>query len=161
MSGRSKGQTVVRALAVVGVAVAPFAAIEADAAVQTGGARAEGPGIAVENSGGNREIGKGHSESKVTHGNKNGAPNAPGADAGAGALATPPPTVDPTAAKVAKAKALADAAKASAKAKADAAVAHAEQVVEEAKQQADDARSQGDAQSEEARARSSSYSSDD
>ena len=158
MSGRARGQAALRAFAVLGVALAPFAAIEAEAAVQTGPANANGPGIAIENSGGNREFGKGHQESKVTHGNKKDAPAAPGL----GTLATPTaPAVAPGADKVAKAKALVDAARARAHEQVEAANQQAEEAVERAHEQSESAGSQGDAQAEEARARGSAYSSDD
>jgi hypothetical protein len=140
----------------MGVALAPFAAIQADAAVNTGPALAEGPGFKFENSGGNVELGKGHSESKVTHGDPKDAPAAPAL----GTLSTPAP-VDPAAAKLAKARALVNQARANAQAQADAARQQAAEAVEKAHEQADEARNQGNSQSDAAQARSSSYSTDD
>ncbi|HUR78375.1 MAG TPA: hypothetical protein VMZ22_10535 [Acidimicrobiales bacterium] len=149
-------------MAVAAVVLSPLAALEADAAVNSGPATANGPGIAIENSGGNVEMGEGHSESKVTHGDPKAAPAAPAAP-GLGTSSTPAakPAVNPAADKVAKAKALVDAARARAQAQVDAARQHAQQAVEQAHQQADEARSRGDAQSEEAKTRSSTYSADD
>jgi hypothetical protein len=150
------------------VALAPLSAIKADAAVQTGDANAGGPGIAIENTGGNVELGKGHSESHVVLGDPAAAPAvdptarlAPGAGAGAKA-------VDPNAAKLAKARALVDAAKARAQAQVDEARRMAEEAVARAHQQAEEAKAHSEAQSdaarahsEEARTSSSSASADD
>src|SRR5438128_2546743 len=118
MSGQSRATKAIRSMAVVAVALAPLSAVKADAAVQTGDANAGGPGIAIENTGGNVELGTGHTESHVVLGD----PAAPAPDAtarlapGAGAGAR---AVDPNAAKLAKARALVDAAKARAQAQVD------------------------------------------
>jgi cell division septum initiation protein DivIVA len=142
-------------MAVAAVAVSPLAALQADAAVTSGDATASGPGIAIENTGGNVEFGVGHSESKVVLGDGGGAaplavPN------GLSTLSTP--ATDPNAAAVARAKALVAAARARAQAQIDAARAQAEQAVEQAKQQAEDARAHSDQQSADARARAESSS---
>jgi hypothetical protein len=160
---RGRIHVFIRGIAVAVVAVSPLAALQADAAVNTGTASATGPGIAVENTGGNVELGKGHSESHVVLGDGGGAP----------ALATPngfstlsTPAADPGASARARAKALVDAAKLRAQAQIDAAKRQAEEAVERAKQQADNARSQSDQQSHDAQthaeqssASSSSWSS--
>jgi hypothetical protein len=147
----------VRGVAVVGVVLAPFAAIDAEAAVNTSPAQAEGPGLKFENSGGNVEFGKGHQESKVTKGDPKAAPAAPGV----GTLAKPAVPVDPAAAKTARARALVDAARANAQAQVDAARQQVEEAVEQAHDQAEAARNQSDAQTDAAQARSSAYSADD
>jgi hypothetical protein len=132
---------------VAAVVASPFAALSADAAVNTGSANANGPGIAVENTGGNIEVGKGHSESHVVLGNP--ADAAPLATPnGLSTLSTPAPGGD-TRARV---KAIVDAAKARAQAQIDAARRQAEEAVEHAEQQANDARSRSDQQSQDARA---------
>ncbi len=157
---------VVRGLAVAAVAASPLAALEADAAVNTGTATASGPGISIENTGGNVEYGVGHSESKVVLGDGGGA--AP-AIAAPNALSTKAaPVVDPAASARARAKAMADAAKARAQAAVDAARLRAEQAVEQAQQQADQAKAHAAQQSQDAQTRAetnsasaSSYSSAD
>jgi hypothetical protein len=143
-------------MAVVAVALSPLAAVQAEAAVQTGDASANGPGIAVENTGGNVELGKGHTESRVVLGDPAAGPAvdptarlAPGAGARA---------VDPNAAKLARARALVDAARARAQAQVDEARRQAAEAVARAHQQAEDARARSNAQSDGARAHSSSAS---
>jgi hypothetical protein len=136
-------------MAVLAVAASPLAALSADAAVNTGSAHATGPGIAVENSGGNVEIGKGHSESKVVTGSPSQGPPAVAAPH---ALVTPAPAVDPGADARARAKATVAAAKARAQAQIDAAKAEADAAVERAHQQAEEARAHSEQQSQEAQA---------
>ena len=155
----------VRGLAVVAVALSPLAAVDANAAVQTGSAEASGPGIALENSGGNIEIGKGRSESRVII--RDPATAAPTAPPSALARTAPAKPVPASPSAAARAKAIVDAARARAQAQVDAARRQAEEAVQRAKQQAEDARARSDAQSQEARARSanshssaSSYSDD-
>jgi cell division septum initiation protein DivIVA len=141
---------IMRAVAVAAVAASPLAALQADAAVTTGDATANGPGVAVENTGGNVEFGVGHSESKVVIGDGGGAaplavPN--------GVSTLSKPAVDPNAAAVARAKALVADARARAQAQIDAARLKAEQAVEQAKSQSDNARANSDQQSQDARTR--------
>ncbi|MEY2419047.1 MAG: hypothetical protein QOG90_1727 [Actinomycetota bacterium] len=144
-------------MAVAAVAASPLAALEADAAVTTGTAAASGPGIAVENTGGNVEFGVGHSESKVVVGD--GAKTAaPLAAPNALSAKTAAPAVDPNAGARARAKALVDAARARAQAQIDAARLKAEQAVEQARAQADEARNRADQQSADAQSRSANSS---
>jgi hypothetical protein len=141
-------------MAVVAVAASPLAALSAaDAAVDTGTATANGPGIAIENTGGNVENGKGHSESRVVFGDPSQIPPL----ATPKALSTPTRKVDPAANARARAKALVDAARARAQAQIDAARRQAEEAVERAHEQADEAR----AHSGQSSASASSYSTDD
>lgn len=160
MRGRIK--VITRGVAVAVVAASPLAALQADAAVNSGAASATGPGIAVENTGGNVELGKGHSESHVVLGDGGAAPVA--VPNGFSTLSTP--AADPGASARARAKALVDAAKLRAQAQIDAAKRQAEEAVERAKQQAENARSQSEQQSHDAQthaeqssASSSSWSS--
>jgi hypothetical protein len=159
MSGQSRAQKAICATAVVAVALAPLSALKADAAVQTGDAQAGGPGIALENTGGNVEFGTGHSESRVVLGDPAAAPATPAPLARVGG-APAAKTVDPHAAKLAKARALVDAAKARAQAQIDEARRHAEEAVERAHQQAEDAKARSAAQSDAARARSAQSDDD-
>lgn len=149
MRGQAKA---VRGLAVVAVALSPFAAVDANAAVQTGGAEASGPGIALENTGGNIEIGEGRSESRVVI-REPGANAGPAAPPSALARTAPAKPVAPSANANARAKAIVDAARARAQAQVDAARRQAEEAVQRARQQAEEARARSDAQSQEARAR--------
>ena len=152
MRGQSKA---IRGLAVVAVALSPLAAVEANAAVETGDANAGGPGIAVENTGGNIEVGKGHVESRVVTGNPSSAPAAP---TGLSTLSTPAKKVAPSNDAAARARAAVDAARARAQAQIDAARRQAEEAVEHAQQQADEARARSASQSDEAHAQASDAS---
>jgi hypothetical protein len=150
-----RGQMIMRALAVAAVAASPLAALEADAAVTTGDARANGPGIAVENTGGNVEFGVGHSESKVVLGDGGGAVPAVAAP---NALTTRAVPAAPNASAQARAKALVDAARARAQAQIDEARRQADEAVARAKQQAEEARAHAEQQSNDAQARSENSS---
>jgi hypothetical protein len=151
-----RAQKAIRGLAVAAIAIAPLAAMDpSGAAVNTGDATANGPGVAFENTGGNVEIGTGHSESKVVVGSPESAPAVP---TGLSTLATPAKPVIPSSAALVRARALVDAARLRAQAQIDAARLKAAQAVEQAKQQADDARSRSQAQSDAARSRSDSQS---
>jgi hypothetical protein len=138
----------VRSVVVAAVAVSPLAALSADAAVNTGAASASGPGIAIENSGGNVEFGVGHSESKVVLGDPSAAP----AIAVPNALSTNAAPADSGASAQARAKAAVDAARAQAQAQIDAALREAQEAVARAEQQANDARARSDQQSQDAQA---------
>lgn len=151
MRGRSR--TVLRALVVATVAVSPLAALQADAAVNTGNATASGPGISIQNTGGNVTYGVGHSESKVVVGDGGAAPLA--TPNNVSTLSTP---VDPGASARAHARAMVDAAKLRAQQQIDAAKAAAEAAVERAKAQADEARARGAQQSSDAQSHAESSS---
>jgi hypothetical protein len=125
-----------------------LAALEANAAVNTGNALANGPGVAVENTGGNVELGKGHSESHVQIGNPADIP-AIATPSGLSTLSTPAAPAGDTKSRV---KAIVDAARARAQAQIDAARAAAAEAVARAEQQANDARARSDQQSQDARA---------
>ena len=143
-----------RLVAVGSFVAAPLSlnSTSATPAIFTGNANASGgPGVGFENTGGNVQGGKGHSESHAVMGDPAAAPNlAP--------LATPVVPKNPAADAVARARAQVDAARARAQAQIDAARAHAEQAVEEAHQQADDARARSNQQSQDARARAEASS---
>ncbi len=158
MRGASRA---LRVMAVAAVAVAPFAALQAHAAVETGDATAVGPGVVFENTGGNVEFGTGHSESRVVVGDPASVPAPPDLST----LSTPRTAPhDPAAAAVARARALVDAARARALAQVEEARRQAEEAAAKARQDSEDARARSDAQSEDARARaeasSSSYDDD-
>jgi hypothetical protein len=154
---------VMRGVAVAAFAVAPLAFMDPSAAaVNSGSAQASGPGIAVENTGGNVEIGVGHSESNVVTGGPIG-PVAPVGEFGTlsnpAARLAPAKPVNPSADAVRRANAIVAAAKARAQAQIDAARAKAAEAVEQAHQQADDARAHSQAQSDAARQRSAESAS--
>ncbi|MEY2426804.1 MAG: hypothetical protein QOI61_2376 [Actinomycetota bacterium] len=154
MRGQSRA---LRAVSVAAFAIAPLAAIDvSSAAVETGDAVADGPGVAIENTGGNVELGTGHSESRVVIGDPASAPavTPPGALLAKTKAAPKLKPVNPAADAVAKAKALVDAARARAQAQIDEARRMAEEAQQKAHDQADEARARSDAQSSEARTRS-------
>ncbi len=153
MRGTSKA---IRAISVAAFAIAPLAAIDVtNAAVQTGDAVSEGPGLAIENTGGNVEFGAGHSESRVVIGDPASAPAVvPPSALLAKTKAAPPRPVNPAADAVARAKALVDEARARAQAQIDAARQQAEEAQQRAHDQSDDARARSNAQAEAAHSQS-------
>lgn len=163
MSGQSRA---LRAIAVAAIAAAPLSAVKASAAVETGDARANGPGLALENTGGNVEIGKGRSETRTVVGGPIGpvAGVAPGARTVAPVVPKP---VTPANTAAARAKAIVDAARARAQAQIDEARRQAEEAVREAGRKSDEARARSDAQADAARTqaensgRSGAYNYDD
>jgi hypothetical protein len=152
MRGKSRA---LRAVSVAAFAIAPLAAVDVtNAAVETGDANAAGPGVAFENTGGNVELGKGHSESRTVIGDPAAGPAAPAARTLAPGLTTKAKPVIPGSDAVARAKALVEAARARAQAQIDAARQQAEEAQQRAHDQSEEARARSDAQSAEARARS-------
>lgn len=141
------GSALLRGLAALIIPVAPIAALDtATPAISTGDAIASGPG-AVENTGGNQQLGTGESTSKVVTGSPAAGPVAPPA-----ALSAPVVPKNPAGDAVARARALVDAAKSRAQAQIDAARANAERAVEQAHQTAADAQARSAQQSDAARA---------
>lgn len=148
------GSALLRGLAALIIPVAPIAALDTPApSISTGDAIAAGP-EAVENTGGNVEVGKGETHSKVVVGDPAAAPALPGAKA----LVAPVVPKNPGADAVARARALVDAAKARAQAQIDAARAQAAAAVEQAHQTAEDAHARSSQQSAEAKARAEAAS---
>ncbi len=149
-------------LAAVGAFVAAPLSLNstsATPAIFSGDANASGgPGLGIENTGGNVQGGKGHSESKTVMGDPSAAPTlAP--------VVTPKVVQNPGADALARARAQVAAAKAHAQQLIDDARARADAAAAAARQQADDARARSEQQSQDARARaeaanSSAYTND-
>ena len=149
------GSMLVRALAVAAFGAAPIAALETTPVggptpgITTGDAIAEGPGIGVNNTGGNVQFGVVEHSDGPTLG-----PEVPPADART--LAAPVPVIpkNPAADAVARANNLVAEARARIQAMVDAARAQAVAAADQARQAAAEAQARSQAQSDAARARS-------